>query len=298
VSPFAEYPWPVLGSTDGVRLPRRGLRLPDPAPDPASNPDGRAEFGRLASIARLAEASGFDSVWVTDHPGAVPSELDGFESLFEAYSLLGALATRTDSVGLGMIPRGPTVRSPSMVAKIVTGVDVVSHGRAVLSLGLDAGGGPDAVDRLGEELEVCRALLTQDTPSFDGRFYHLDHAPNRPRPVRSGGIPLLVVADDPAVAEPVARGADAVVMGGEAAEVGAMVAALDQECEPAGRDRGEVGVIWIGAVDGGADRLSGHLRALAEIGATGCVVSVEDGYDAAAVAAAGKALSAVAFGER
>jgi alkanesulfonate monooxygenase SsuD/methylene tetrahydromethanopterin reductase-like flavin-dependent oxidoreductase (luciferase family) len=185
-----------------------------------------------------------------------------------------------------------------MVAKIVTGVDVISHGRALLSLGLDAGGGPEPVDRLGEELDVCRALLTDEAPSFGGRFYQLDHAPNRPRPVRAGGIPLLVVADDPAVAEAAAGKADAVVMGGEATEVEAMVVALDQECEAAGRDRGEVGVIWIGALDGVPDRLSSHVRALADIGVTGCVVSVEDGYDAASVAAAGKALSAVAFGQR
>ncbi|MGH9096817.1 MAG: LLM class flavin-dependent oxidoreductase, partial [Acidimicrobiales bacterium] len=152
----------MLGSTDGVRLPRRGLRLPDPAPDPASNKDRRAEFERLASLARRAEASGFDSVWVTDDGGAVPKPPGGFELLFEAYSLLGALAIRTESVGLGVVPRGPTVRSPSMVAKIVTGIDVISHGRALLSLGLEAGGGLDPVDRLGEELDVCRALLTED----------------------------------------------------------------------------------------------------------------------------------------
>ncbi|MGH9097439.1 MAG: hypothetical protein ACRDWB_08445, partial [Acidimicrobiales bacterium] len=121
---------------------------------------------------------------------------------------------------------------------------------------------------------------------------------NRPRPTRAGGIPLLVVSDDPAVAAPAARGADAVVVGGEAAEVEAMVAALDQACEAAGRDRGEVGVIWIGAVDGGPGRLSGHCRAMAEIGVTGCVVTVEDGDDPDAVAAAGQAVSAVGFGER
>ncbi len=287
----------MLGSTDGVRLPRRGLRLPDPAPDPATRPDRRAEFERLASMARRAEESGFDSVWVSDHAGAVASQPGGFELLFEAYSLLGALATRTDSVGLGVVPRGPTVRSPSMVAKIVTGIDVISHGRALLSLGLGAGGRPDPMERLGEELDVCRALLTEDAPSYDGRFYHLDHASNRPRPVRDGGIPLLVVADHPAVAGPAAGGADAVVVGGEITDVGAMVTALDRQCEAAGRHRSAVGVIWRGSVDGGPDHLADHLRAMAEIGVTGCVVSVEDGDDARAVAAAGKAVSAVAFGE-
>ena len=279
-----------------MRLPRRGLRLPDPAPDLAPNPDTGEEFERLAAIARQAEESGFDSVWVTDHAGSVLGEPGGFELLFEAYSLLGALASRTTSVGLGVVPRGPTVRLPSMVAKIVTGVDVISHGRAMLSLGIDRGEGAGAIQRLGEELAVCRALLTEEAPSYGGRFYQLDHATNRPRPVRTGGIPLLVVADDPTVAEPAARGADAVVVGGEASGLAAMIAALDQQCESIGRDG--VGVIWSGAVDGGPDRLGDHLRSLAEIGVTGCIVSLADGYDADAIAAAGKAASAVTFGER
>ena len=270
------------------------MRLPDPAPNPASNPDTGEEFERLAAIARWAEESGFDSVWVTDHAGSVLGE----PGVFEAYSLLGALASRTTSVGLGVLPRGPTVRLPSMVAKIVTGVDVISHGRALLSLGIDPGEGADAIQRLGEELAVCRALLTEEAPSYGGRFYQLDHAPNRPRPVRTGGIPLLVVADDPAVAEPAARGADGVVIGGDAREVAAMIAALGQQCESIGRDLGEARVIWSGGVDRGPDRLGDHLRSLAEIGVTGCIVSLADGYDADAIAAAGKAASAVAFGER
>jgi alkanesulfonate monooxygenase SsuD/methylene tetrahydromethanopterin reductase-like flavin-dependent oxidoreductase (luciferase family) len=278
-----------------MRLPQRGLRLPDPAPDPAS-PSTDEEFERLAATARLAEESGFDSVWVTDHAGAVPIEPGGFELLFEAYSLLGALATRTESVGLGVIPRGPTVRSPSMVAKIVTGLDVISHGRAMLSLGMD-GGDPDSIERLEEELAVCRALLTEDAPSYAGRFYRLDQAINRPRPVRAGGVPLLVVADDPAVARPAAGGADAVVVGGEATDVEAMVTALDEQCRAAGRDRAAVGVIWSGPVDGGPDRVAGRLRALADIGVTGCVVSLADGYDASTIAAAGEAVSR-AFSQR
>jgi len=243
-------------------------------------------------MAWLAEETGFDSVWVTDHAGAAPVEPGGSELLFEAYSLLGALATRTQSVGLGVIRRGPTVRTPSMVAKIVTGVDVISHGRAMLSLGMDPEE-PDAIERLGEELAVCRALLTEDAPSYAGRFYHLDQALNRPRPVQAGGIPLLVVSDDPAVAEPAARGADAVVVEGEAAEVEAMVAALDQQCKATGRDRGAVGVIWSGVVEGGSDGVAGRLRAMADLGVTGCVFSLADGYDANVIAVAGEAASGV-----
>ena len=264
-------------------------------PDERSDLDGGAEFERLADLARAAEDSGFDSLWVPDDAGAGADASGGLETWFEAYSLLGALATRTSSVGLGVFPVGATVRPPSILTKIVTGVDVISHGRALLALGIDADD-PEAIERLGEELAVCRALLTEDTPSFAGRFYQLDHAPNRPRPVRAAGIPLVVVADDPAVAGPAARLADAVVVGGDATGVEAMVIALDRECASAGRDRGSVGVIWSGAGDRGPAALVDDLATLAGIGVTGCVLSIAAGSDPDAIGAVGKAVSGVAFG--
>lgn len=293
---LGKYPGPVTDSAERVHLPRRGLRMPDPKADRGSDPEGRAEFERLAAVARLAEDRGFDSLWVADDAGSGGESRTGPESLFEAYSLLSALATRTASVGLGALPLGPTVRSPSIVAKIVTGVDVISHGRALLALGIDAGD-PEAVERLGEELAIGRALLTEEESSFQGRFYQLDHAPNRPRPVRAGGIPLLVAADEPAVAAPAARGADGVMMGGSVAAVKAMVLALDRECELAGRDRDAVGVIWSGAADPGREGLEDQLRAMADIGVSGCVLSLVDGYDPNAIGAAGKALLEAAFKE-
>jgi alkanesulfonate monooxygenase SsuD/methylene tetrahydromethanopterin reductase-like flavin-dependent oxidoreductase (luciferase family) len=266
-------------------------------PDPPSDLGDMAEFERLTAVARVAEGSGFDSLWVADNAGFVGGGPGRPQSLFEAYSLLGALATRTTSMGLGAFPAGPTARPPSMVAKMVTGVDVISHGRALLALGIDAGD-PDGIERLGEELAVCRALLTEEEPSFQGRFYHLDHAPNRPRPVRAGGIPLLVAADDPAVAVPAARWADGVMVGGTVADVEAMIAALDQECESTGRDRGSVGVLWNGETDGGRKGLVDRLRSLADIGVTGCVLSIIDGYDLDAIGAVGEAMSEVAYKER
>jgi alkanesulfonate monooxygenase SsuD/methylene tetrahydromethanopterin reductase-like flavin-dependent oxidoreductase (luciferase family) len=270
--------------------------MPDPKVDPRSVPGGGVEFERLAGLARVAEGSGFDSLWVGDDAGSGGASPGRPESLFEAYSLLGALATRTTSMGLGAFPSGPTVRSPSIVAKIVTGVDVISHGRALLALGIDAGD-PDAIERLGEELAVCRALLTEEESSFPGRFYHLDHAPNRPRPLRTGGVPLMVAADDPVVAGPAARWADGVMVGGTVADAKAMIVALDQQCESTGRDRDAVGVIWHGAADGGGDGLVDHLGSLADIGVSGCVLSIVDGYDPDAIAAVGKAMSEVTFDE-
>jgi alkanesulfonate monooxygenase SsuD/methylene tetrahydromethanopterin reductase-like flavin-dependent oxidoreductase (luciferase family) len=264
--------------------------MPDPRPDP----DGGAEFEQLADLARLAEDSGFDSLWVPDDSRPVVGDSVGFETRFETYTLLGALATRTASIGLGAFPLSATVRPPSILTKIVTGVDVISHGRALLALGIDAGD-PEAIERLGEELAVCRALLTEETSSFAGRFYQLDHAPNRPSPVRAGGIPLVVVADDPAVAGPAARLADAVVVDGDAISVEVMVTALGRACASAGRDREAVGVIWSGGADRGPAALVDELAALAGIGVTGCVVSIAGGSDPDTVGEVGKAVSGVVF---
>jgi len=224
----------------------------NPRANPETNPETGGEFERLAAVAQLAEESGFDSLWVSDDAGRVRDEQGRSDTVFEAYSLLGALAARTTRVGLGVFPLGPTVRSPSMVAKIITGVDVISHGRGILALGVGRNRDQDSIDRLSEELQICRQLLTEEAPSFDGRFYRLSQAVNRPRPVRAGGIPLVVVADDPVAADPVARWADAVVVGGKPANVEAMVVG---SISGAGRSGGP-GTRWASS---GAARSKGDL---------------------------------------
>ena len=55
--------------------------------------------------------------------------------MFEAYTLLGALAARTKTVKLGTLVTGVTYRNPAILAKIVTTLDVISSGRAFLGIG-------------------------------------------------------------------------------------------------------------------------------------------------------------------
>ena len=55
--------------------------------------------------------------------------------MFEAYTLLGALAARTTTVQLGTLVTGVTYRNPALLAKIVTTLDVISTGRALLGIG-------------------------------------------------------------------------------------------------------------------------------------------------------------------
>jgi len=167
----------------------------------------------MAAVAAAAEAAGFTSLWVLEpEPGSVSGE---------PYSLLGALAAVTERIHLAALPRGGERRAPSVLAKIVTAVDVLSHGRAVLAVAGDAAGGPDPASLLAERLAVVRGVLAAGPATVEGRVHAVHGAVNLPSPVQHGGIPVVaaVIAPGPRgddVLAAAASGADALVVDGGA----------------------------------------------------------------------------------
>jgi alkanesulfonate monooxygenase SsuD/methylene tetrahydromethanopterin reductase-like flavin-dependent oxidoreductase (luciferase family) len=235
-------------------LTRLGLRLPVLT---ASEPQEPEAFTRLASLAEAAELSGFDSIWVADRPGAGP------EALFEAYTLLGALATCTRTTRLGALVSSVTSRNPGALVKQVTTLDVLSSGRAVLGVGanengVEHGANPgttqEQLGRLGEALQIFRALLDKgtegDQPSFEGRYYQLKSAPNRPRPVQESGLPVLVGCRDGQPLKLVAQYADACSLSGDLTKVRREVSILDRYLEAVEREPSTVAKILSLSVDG------------------------------------------------
>ena len=107
-----------------------GVQLPN-----FSGPDSAHLFDHVAGLATAAEASGFDSVWVMDHFFQLRHSAGPDQPMLEAYTLLGALAARTERVQLGTLVTGVTYRNPGILAKIVTTLDVISKGRAILGIG-------------------------------------------------------------------------------------------------------------------------------------------------------------------
>ena len=184
-----------------MRITRFGLQIPNftfPGVE-----DGEL-FERIAEIAVAAEGSGFDSVWVMDHFYQITGVGPRTDPMLEAYTLLGAIAARTTRAGLGTMVTGVTYRNPAYLAKIVTTLDVISSGRAILGIGAawnqdeHAGYGfafppvAERMERLEEALQICRAMFSEEAPSFAGRHYAIAGALNLPRPIRPGGIPILV----------------------------------------------------------------------------------------------------------
>lgn len=260
----------------GIRRPvtRLGLLLEVPVQSRGDS----GLFDRLASLAATAEDAGFDSLWVDDRVGDPQVGLDD-SPWFEAYSLLGALAARTSRIRLGALPRGQDRRAPSMLAKIVTGIDVISHGRSVATFGSGLGrsalgGSPPGgavsvasgdfvgggshgatgegsqVDRLTEALRVCRAVLDEQEIEFSGTFYEIHGALNRPRPLQVGGVPLALFVEDgyplrPEVLTAAVRYVDAVIIGGDATAVAETVKTVRAASLFHGRPADSVQVIWL-----------------------------------------------------
>lgn len=137
-------------------------------------------FPSVIAQAREAEAAGYDSLFVMDHFYQLPMLGTPDQPMLEAYTALGALATATERLQLGALVTGNTYRSPTLLAKIITTLDVVSAGRAILGigagwfelehrqLGFEFGTFSDRFNRLEEALQILEPMVKGERPTFFG----------------------------------------------------------------------------------------------------------------------------------
>lgn len=140
-------------------------------------------FPTVIAQAQEAESAGFDSVFLMDHFYQLPQAGSPDQPMLEAYTALGALAVATERVQLGTLVTGNSYRNPTLLAKAVTTLDVVSQGRAVLgigtgwfeyehlSLGFEFGSFTDRFNRLDEALQIVLPMIRGERPTFSGKWY-------------------------------------------------------------------------------------------------------------------------------
>ncbi|MBI2702132.1 LLM class F420-dependent oxidoreductase [Mycobacterium gordonae] len=159
-------------------------------------------FPTVIAQAREAEAAGYDSLFVMDHFYQLPMIGSPDQPMLEAYTALGALATATERLQLGTLVTGNTYRNPALLAKVITTLDVVSGGRAVLGigagwfelehrqLGFEFGTFTDRFNRLEEAMQIIDPMIKGERPTFKGHWYTTESAMAEPR--YRERIPVLV----------------------------------------------------------------------------------------------------------
>ncbi|HYM95786.1 MAG TPA: LLM class F420-dependent oxidoreductase [Candidatus Sulfotelmatobacter sp.] len=216
-------------------------------------PDDRL-FESVVERVQAAEAAGFDLVTVMDHFYQIRGVGPETHPMLEAYTTLAALATRTSRVKLGTLVTGVTYRNPAVLAKIVTTLDVISGGRAVMGIGAAwndseaAGYGiyfppiGERMDRLEEAVTIIKLMFTEDRPSFQGKHFTIDRALNSPRPIQAGGPKILIGGGgEKRTLRILARHGDiGHWFGAPLEELKRKKSVFEQHCETVGRDPSEV----------------------------------------------------------
>ena len=211
--------------------------------------DNGRPWAEIRELALAAEELGVHAVYVCDH--FMEDREDGATDdspFLECGTLLAALAAVTQRVRLGALVMGSTYRHPAVVANMVTTLDHVSGGRAIAGLGagwqvnehraygIDLLSPSDRSDRFEESVAVVASLLRNERTTFDGRFFQLRDAPNKPAPVQAR-LPVLVAGGGERRTLPTAaRYADVWHVWGRPEGFAAKSAKLDQACAAVGRD--------------------------------------------------------------
>ena len=101
---------------------------------------GTATWNQLHDAVRAAESAGFSTAWIVDH---LSGSVMNAPSMPECFTVLGALAATTTTIGLGSLVANVGNRYPGVVANAAATVQQISHGRFILGLG--AGASPTSV---------------------------------------------------------------------------------------------------------------------------------------------------------
>jgi len=177
-----------------------GLHIPD-----YTWPGGPASLGHdLARVGRAAEEAGFDRVSVMDHFFQIGHLGPPEHEMLEAYTTLGYLATHTSRVKLLTLVTGVVYRQPGLLAKIITTLDVLSGGRAMLGIGAawneeEARGlglvFPPIAERfehLEDALRICLQMWSEEDGPFTGTHARLERTLNSPQAITRPHPPILI----------------------------------------------------------------------------------------------------------
>ena len=211
----------------------------------------RIDWPSLMHAGQRADELGYDSLWTWDH--LYPIQGDWRGPIFEGYLILAGWAGVTSRATIGLMVGANTFRNPALTVKIVTTLDHMSGGRAILGIGgawferehkafgLDFGSGfGERLDWLDEAVAIMAPMLRGEEATARGPRYQATNVRNDPPPLQAR-IPILIGGDgEKKTLQTVARYADAWNTGGEIDFVRHKDEVLRQWCQRVGRDEAEI----------------------------------------------------------
>ncbi|HEY0580323.1 MAG TPA: TIGR03560 family F420-dependent LLM class oxidoreductase [Candidatus Nitrosocosmicus sp.] len=184
----------------GLSIPQ-GWRSGELPLNNENNPVKQYEFSK--TICNLADDLNFDAVYAYDH--LIPHYSDDIEkNIFECFTMLTALAAITKKIKIGQIVMCNSYRHPSLLAKMLSTLDIISKGRVELGIGAgwyeqeyhaygyDFPSNVERIRQLDEALSVIRSLWTEKQAYFEGKYYSLKNAICNPKPLQKP-CPVIMV---------------------------------------------------------------------------------------------------------
>lgn len=236
--------------------------------------------GELARVGQAAEEAGATWLSFMDHFFQIePTGLPAEANMLEGYTSLGFLAAHTSRIDLGLLVTGVTYRHPGLLAKIVTTLDVLSGGRAVLGIGAawfereHVGLGvpyppvSERFERLEETLRIVNQMWDPaDNGPFEGRHYRLAETLCSPQPLHRPDI-LIGGSGEKKTLRLVAQYGDRCnLFGGPVEELRHKLDVLRRHCDDVGRDYADLRVTMLAQLTDDHDAFVRSMADYAELG--------------------------------
>ncbi|GAA2572438.1 LLM class F420-dependent oxidoreductase [Microbacterium binotii] len=213
---------------------------------------GPAQLGpALAAHVRNAEAAGIQRITVMDHFWQLPGIGPVDHEMLEAYATLGFIAAHTEKALLHTLVTGVIYRHPSLLAKQITTLNVLSGGR--VGLGIGAAWNEEECKGLGfafppvaqrfreleETIQICLQMWSDSEEPYEGAIWQLERTLNSPQNVTK---PYLMIGGggEKKTLKLVAQYADACNLSAMAEVPTHKLDVLRAHCDDVGRDYDEI----------------------------------------------------------
>jgi len=248
----------------------------------------------------------FESGWTFDHFYPIVGDTDG--PCLEGWMTLAALAQATSRIRIGNLVTGIHYRHPAVLANMASALDIISGGRLELGIGagwneqesgaygIPLGGRKERSDRFEEACQVLIGLMSDESTTFEGRYYQLQDARNEPKGPQRPHPPICIGGSgEKRTLRTVAKYAQHWnYVGGPPEEFVRLRDVLYAHCADVGRDPEEITLSSHVRVETGADpkQVVDRARALADAGVELAIFTIQPPHTPAGLVALADAITA------